>query len=85
MTVPRNNLGRFFASVVLVATVVLCLWLATYTEWHQAPMGPRTSQGLPGAFPSTPDWATPAAVVLGVGGGLVALLIFRPRHRAMKS
>jgi hypothetical protein len=60
------------ASLVLLATFLVCLWIGTYQEF--VPIGIR------GAW-NTPGWAVPVAVAVGVGGALLALLVYRQRRR----
>jgi hypothetical protein len=66
--VPRHAI----AALVLVATFLVCLWIGTYQDF--APVGIR------GAF-YTPVWALPVTVAVGVGGALVAVLIYRQGRR----
>jgi hypothetical protein len=65
---PRQAL----AGLVLLPTFLVCLWVGTYQEF--APVGIR------GAW-YTPAWAVPASVTIGVGGALLALLIYRQSRR----
>jgi hypothetical protein len=60
------------AGVVLLATFLVCLWIVTHQEF--APVGIR------GAV-YTPVWAVPVAAVVGVGGALLALVIYRQGQR----
>jgi len=53
---------------VLLATLGLCLWIATYQEF--------LAVGIRGVRYS-PVWTTPVAIAVGVGGSLLALLIYR--------
>lgn len=58
------------AGLVLLATFVVSLWIGTYQEFHAVRLGLI-------AYRYTPDWAVPLAVCVGVGGALLALLIYR--------
>ena len=61
------------AGFVLLATFV-CLWIGTYQEFHAVGFGLV-------AYRYTPHWTVPVAVAVGVGGALVALLIYRQGQR----
>jgi hypothetical protein len=56
------------AGFVLLATCLVCLWIGTYQEF--------AAVGIRGAL-YTPVWAVPLAAVVGVGGALLALVIYR--------
>ena len=56
------------AGLVLLATFLVCLWAGTYQEF--APVGLVGGRYMP-------YWAVPMAVAVGVGGTLLALLIYR--------
>jgi hypothetical protein len=58
------------AGFVLLATFVGSLWIGTYQEFD-GPFSPGSRAGY------TPDWAPPVAAGVGVGGVLLALLIYR--------
>jgi hypothetical protein len=62
------------AGLVLLATFLLCLWIATYQEFHAVGFGLI-------AYPYTPAWTVPAAVAVGVGGALLAFLTYRQGQR----
>jgi hypothetical protein len=64
--------------LVLVATFLLSLWAATYTG---VPHPPPVAVGLLPVRSYTPGWAIPVAIALGVGGMVLAFLIYRPRTR----
>ncbi len=67
-SIPEGARPAAVAGLVLLATFLVCLWVGTYQEF--APVG------LIGAR-YTPVWAVPDAVAVGVGGALLALLIYR--------
>jgi hypothetical protein len=86
-----NRLGqavdrrRAVAGLVLVGTLLVCLWIGKYTVapailcgTHCTPADIVQAQRELG--PQTPSWAIPAAVAVGSGGGILALLILRPRR-----
>jgi mannose/fructose/N-acetylgalactosamine-specific phosphotransferase system component IIC len=58
------------AGVGLLSTVLACLWIGTYHEFHAVGFGLI-------AYRYTPDWTFPVAVAVGVGGSLLALLVYR--------
>jgi mannose/fructose/N-acetylgalactosamine-specific phosphotransferase system component IIC len=60
------------AGLVLLATFLACLWIATYQEFHAVGFGLI-------AYRYTPHWT--AAVAVGIGGTLLALLIYRQSQR----
>lgn len=62
------------AGLALLATFLVCLWIGTYQEF--APVGIRGAR-------YTPDWSVPVpvAVAVGLGGALLALLIYRQGRR----
>jgi hypothetical protein len=62
------------AGLVLLATFLVCLWIGTYQEFHAVGFGLI-------AYRYTPDWAVPVAVAVGVGGALLALLVYRQGQR----
>jgi ABC-type transport system involved in cytochrome c biogenesis permease subunit len=59
---------QILAGLVLLATFLVCRWIATYQEFNPV--------GLIG-YRYTPLWTIPAAIAVGVGGALLALLIYR--------
>jgi hypothetical protein len=61
------------AALVFAATLTACLWLAQYQDWVYNNNG--------GIQPSSPGWAIPVAIVVGVGGSAVAFLIIRAKRR----
>jgi hypothetical protein len=76
------------ASLVLVGTVLVCLWIGTYTvppgntAWIACGTRctPRTVVHLEHSLgPQTPHWAIPVAIAVGIGGAALSLLIYRPR------
>jgi len=67
-------------SLVLVGTLVLCLWLRAYTESHVVG-GLRPAAGMPPAVHYfTPSWTVPLSIAVGVAGVILALLIYGLRR-----
>ena len=66
------------AGLVLLATFLACLWMGTYQEVHAVGFGLI-------AYRYTPDWIVPLAVAVGVGGTLLAFLIYRPSPAALNA
>ncbi len=67
------------ASLVLLPTFLICLWIGTYTEAVATGGGanPRLPQLGPAMLHVTPGWAIPAAVAVGVAGAALAGLTYR--------
>jgi hypothetical protein len=72
----REAVRPTVAALVLAVTFSLCLWLGQYEEWV-----PNTGVRGTGSEPFTPHWAIPLAIIAGLGGATLAVLIVRP-HRA---
>ena len=74
MDVHRLTAGgatrQALAGLVLLATFFVCLWIGTYQEFHAVGFGLM-------AVRYTPGWTVPVAVLIGIGGALLALLIYR--------
>ena len=62
------------AGLVFLATFLACLWIGTYQEFRAVGFGLI-------AYRYTPDWTVPVAVAVGVGGTLLAVLIYRQGQR----
>jgi hypothetical protein len=78
MDVHRLTAGgatrQALAGLVLLATFLGCLWIGTYQEFHAVGFGLM-------AVRYTLGWAVPVAVVIGIGGALLALLMYRQGQR----
>jgi TRAP-type C4-dicarboxylate transport system permease small subunit len=78
MDVHRFTAGgatrQALAGLVLMATFLVCLWIGTYQEFHAVGFGLM-------AVRYTPGWTVPVAVVIGIGGAVLAFLIYRQGQR----
>jgi hypothetical protein len=86
--IAEGTRRRTIAGPVLAITLLACLWIGTYTHTKMMsptdpiPLGPwYHGQHLDvGTIPYTPSWALPLAIVVGVAGGMLAALTYRPRR-----
>lgn len=72
----------------MISAVLIAIWVAEYKVWY-ANYG-EFSQPVPHSacihtnltcYPSSPGWALPAGIVLGLLGVLAAALLYSPRAR----
>jgi hypothetical protein len=86
-------LRRALASVLLISSVLIALWVAEFKTWYPA-WGEWAGPSGPGPVPHsacihtnlmctsvTPGWALPVGLVLGVIGVLAAAFLYGPRLR----
>jgi len=76
---PGHRRRQIAAALVLVATFLTCLWIGTYTVPSAVTLPHTTTPlALLNTPRHTPSWAVPLAIVVGIGGAIVALRILRP-------
>lgn len=73
---PEGGRRPAVASLVLVATVLACFWLGTYTEASSAP---SIAVGVLPMMRHAPTWTIPTAFAVGLVGAALAFLIYRLR------
>ena len=80
----KDRLLGVGVGVVVVASVLISIWIGTYTVPRNIPSGthwtPTLIHHVLQLGPQRPDWAIPVALAVGIGGATLALLIYRPRR-----